>query len=107
MFSQDWALAFEPMEMYPTYPFPEKEIDPVRSFMTEYQAPAPITEQPFFAPETGVTSAETSTTALTQAAQAQVDAAAPVQAAGFLEGLPTWALLLGGGGLLLLLGKRR
>ncbi len=98
MFSQDWPLAFEPMEMYPRYPFPEAVSDPVRSFMTEYQAPTPITEQPFFAPEVVISSAMTPT---------QAAGAASVQAAGFLEGLPTWALLLGGGGLLLLLGKRK
>lgn len=98
MFSQDWALAFEPMEMYPSFPFPEKEMDPTWSLMTEYQAPAPVTTQPYFAPETVISSAMTPTTATVQVA--------PVQA-GFLEGLPTWALLLGGGGLLLLLGRRR
>lgn len=89
MFSQDWSLAFEPMEIYPRFPFPERERDLVESL--KYQAPSPATGwPPFFAQEDS-----------TQAAATE----APVQAAGFLEGLPTWALLLGAGGLVLLLKK--
>ena len=97
MFSQDWPLAFEPMEMYPRFPFPERERDLVESLAAEYWAPAPITEQPFFAPEVSITSAGTPITA-------QV---APVQEAGFFEKIPTWGWLLGAGGLLFLGTRKR
>jgi hypothetical protein len=109
MFAQDWPEIFKPMEMYPMYPFPEKESDLVRTFIEEYQAPVPVTGQvSFFAPERVVTSEGAVTTVQAQAdAAAQVAAqAAPAQATGLLGSLPSWALWAGAGGLLLLLRRR-
>lgn len=91
MFAQDWPLALSNRDSISRYPFPEREMDPVMTFMDSYQPtlPGPVTEQPIF---------------ITDSVEASARAEAKAQEASILpEPIPTWAWLAGGAGLLLLL----